>query len=714
MIVMKDEFWIFFALGFLIAVGLVKASCVNPYDYMVITNDTILCRGTYNMNTSIRIENGTLYCNETVLIGNGTFDGMHFSSNAHGASIKKTSDANFGCKLVNFSMGISVPQNLRNIAIEDVIFEGLTAGGTQLENTTFTIKNLKAYNFEGKAVLLKNSTGYIENIYGENLAPESVLGIWNSVDTYIRINNLTAVNSSTVFGMYNTNVTVDFMDSYLKCINSKNGFTLSRVEDITLENINVENCGWSISFDHASQINVKNATVLNSSERGITLDHVDGVTIENVYIDNYNNGYHGVGVYSCSGITIKDSVFKNATICGIYFEDTNNSVVSGCDIIGGAIPFYGISSNLLDIHGNKLSGGFVGLDIFGSDIQIHDNEIYGSSYSGIFVASNNTYIYNNTIRDLKYGIEFLACYIPPCEYVIENVTIMNNNITNCNYAGRYAFGQGATFRNIVACDNKISNIINATTYALYVGDGTPATMENVMRIDSDSCTPYMDISLSKNQIDFGVVKPNMVLNETITLYVNTNLLDDTFEITGTDIGSVPLSSLNISFVKVNYPNGIYVECRNSTGSIVDCSELNFRTGMAEYSVTPPATYLDALPSLDNTINLRFCLQVPPDVKGTNTGTVTFKVSGDVSDEETLTITFTVSKEVTFMSVFPLGALLFGILVPLVFGMCVYKLLFIEKYELTFSGVLSYIMAGVAITLLAIFFYYIVYFITQPA
>ena len=686
-------------LGFLVVVGLAKA-CVNPYDNMVVTNDTILCRGTYNMNTSITVQNGTLYCNETVLVGDGTFDGIYLSSD--GVSVKKTSDANFGCRLVNFSMGVSVPPNLRDITIEDVIFEGLTAGGTQLVNTTFTIRNLKAYNFESKAILLQNSTGYLENIYGENLSPESVLGIWDSVDSYIRINNLTAVNSTAEFGMNNKNVTVDFMDSWLECVNTDYGFTLSEVENVTIKNINAKNCGWSIFFDHSNDIVIKNVVIINSTIEGIELDQVERVSIENVYIDCWD----GIKISDGDQITIRDSIVHTSWK-PIYATDCKNVSVYNNDIISDTSFVYFYKVENLSLNKNNISARS-GLYLSSSSgVSLYGNDISGEWYSVSMSRSNNTLIYDNVLRDSKYCLK---------TYNIENLTMFGNTITDCDYAYFPLFLSGETiFKNIVFYNNSIS--VNNKTTIIWYFNGSIPVMENVMRIDSDSDTPYMDVDLSTNTLDLGTIQPNTTVNTTLTLYVNTNMFDDKFEITGADIGSIPLSNLNLEFEKIN-PD-IDVVCKSGTPpEVVDCSLLDFKAGMTKYTLGLPSSYLDILPSLDNTIKVKLNLKIPSDLPyGVHEGTIKFKVSGDVSDEETLTVRCSnpaPPSPVTFMSVFPLGALLFGILVPIVFTLVIHKLMF-EKYELTFSGMVRYIMVtGVMTTLLVVFLYYIVYFITQPA
>jgi len=66
---------------------------------------------------------------------------------------------------------------------------------------------------------------------------------------------------------------------------------------------------------------------------------------------------------------------------------------------------------------------------------------------------------------------------------------------------------------------------------------------------------------------------------------------------------------------------------------------------------------------------------------------------------------------TFSTIFPIGALLFGILTPLILAR--YGMRFLEIEVMSIRGVFKMIFFFVSLVISAILFYYLVYFLNQP-
>jgi hypothetical protein len=128
---------------------------------------------------------------------------------------------------------------------------------------------------------------------------------------------------------------------------------------------------------------------------------------------------------------------------------------------------------------------------------------------------------------------------------INNITITNNTFEG-DVLARY----DGVVSNVLSCNN------TATFNRSYeFGDGT--VLLNVMRIESDSCTPYISYTVP-TQISFGSVLPyNTYVNDTEETIISSNMINITFSLKGTSDFvsngySFSISNLNFSADK-NFP-----------------------------------------------------------------------------------------------------------------------------------------------------------------
>jgi parallel beta-helix repeat protein len=358
----------------------------------------------------------------------------------------------------------------------------------------------------------------------------------------------------------------------------------------TIDNVTIYNLpnDWSIYITSDNNI-VKNSLIYNSYA-GIEINsNGDYDTLENIEvfntsdigisIDGSNHVLRNLTVHSTKGISVFGSNHlledietfdttpesaglainsENIILRNIYSHDEYRSVLGGtnntleysrCENVEyGCWHLFG--NNTTVRHSNFPSG----INLFGSSYgKIYNNTIGGIDISGSFYNE----IYNNYVSRYECGISLTnsgdslfynnTIISSPiiCMNGINNITITNNTFEG-DVLARY----GGVVSNVLSCNN------TATFNRSYeFEDGT--VLLNMMRIESDSCTPYISYTVPA-QISFGSVLPyNTYVNDTEETIISSNMINITFSLTGTsdfvsNSHSFSISNLNFSADK-NFP-----------------------------------------------------------------------------------------------------------------------------------------------------------------
>jgi polysaccharidase protein len=173
------------------------------------------------------------------------------------------------------------------------------------------------------------------------------------------------------------------------------------VSDWTVDNVTVSNAGspthsGAVSFENSSQFAVENS-------------RISGVTGDGILI----NGGHDIVIRNNSVGTVQGQNGDNIQVAGVsHLTVTGNTLdMSGpTDSTKGNLVVN--TSNIVDVEHNTMTGGKYGASVNSDNVTIAFNDIHGQSgYSwsfGIGIGGDwdvrNYSIYNNTIRDVPYGV----------------------------------------------------------------------------------------------------------------------------------------------------------------------------------------------------------------------------------------------------------------------------------------------------------------------
>jgi parallel beta-helix repeat protein len=193
------------------------------------------------------------------------------------------------------------------------------------------------------------------------------------------------------------------------------------------------------------------STGMGYRPRGIELEGTQNVTIQNMNVENF--GY-GVFLNLTSGSTVSGSNITNNQVHGIWLHNSSNNIVIGNNIKDNRA--YGLALGYSDnntISCNNITTNEDGISMFLSSFNntIYSNNIINNSRYAIefWHASNNT-IQDNSITNNGYGLYFLSS---------SNNNAYRNNITNNEY-GVYLY---------LSSHHTLSqNIMTSNKYNVYV------------------------------------------------------------------------------------------------------------------------------------------------------------------------------------------------------------------------------------------------------
>ena len=388
--------------------------CVIPYDDMEITEDTVLCPGTYSIKDegsmqgiiTIMEDNVVLDCNGATLDG---IDGTGFAirTNFHSNVTIKN------CNIRNFDYGIYASGGEGVIVVDNVIDEvdlrGIHAstssgyfGNNQISNT---YRAFQVASLDGSVFADNNITdctrgfdiiGSDDNIFHSNTITGGSYGLYISSNSY----NNTVMN----------NVIDD----------PSTGMWIERGKDSLIFNNTFMNSGNGIEFRIDSTNNLVTRNNFTDNTQAIQIEHNAGYN--NITYNNFNRnryGIYGQGYYT--NVIIAHNNITNSENTGIYIDywcslipcpqdnKIENITIEANRIENTTNAGIHLKSDILDslVVGNLLNNNKQGLVLEGTVYRntVVNNTAYGNTY-GIYITSssgNNTLyhnnLYNNSLRN---------------------------------------------------------------------------------------------------------------------------------------------------------------------------------------------------------------------------------------------------------------------------------------------------------------------------
>jgi parallel beta-helix repeat protein len=272
----------------------------------------------------------------------------------------------------------------------------------------------------------------------------------------------------------------------------QNGFSLTDVSNVTVENTTVTNSvdgiylnsssGDVLSRDSITANNIDGISLVSSSNNAISENNITGNTV-GVQVDFRNNHISGnnitnnitfgVALYS-SGNTVSQNTFTND---GLFVESIDNNVVGNSvnnkplvyleDVSNYDVSDAGqvvlVNCNGIIVNNLNLSNASVGVELFQtSNTRITNNDITNNRY-GVFGDSSSVY---SVLSENKIENDSITNNIADLDLsFFSNCTVSANNITNSldGLALSYCSNSTVSGNNII--NNKLHGI-----YLYYVSN----------------------------------------------------------------------------------------------------------------------------------------------------------------------------------------------------------------------------------------------------
>ena len=190
-----------------------------------------------------------------------------------------------------------------------------------------------------------------------------------------------------------------------------------------IQNLNITNCaGSGIHIENTSvPFVIRNCTVYNCSDHGIYIEDAKNGTINESKV--YGSDLKGIRMVNSSYMLVdNNSVHDNKESYGI-------------DIYMKVMPY--LDSHNITISNNTIERNLYGIELFGLNCTIRDNDVLNNTAYGIYVMGNDSKICNNNITNSSdYGVKL---YNSARNYVYCN-NFTDNNAGN---PGLQAWDNGA-------------------------------------------------------------------------------------------------------------------------------------------------------------------------------------------------------------------------------------------------------------------------------
>ncbi|MFH1396424.1 MAG: right-handed parallel beta-helix repeat-containing protein, partial [archaeon] len=499
-----------------------NASILPPYNGMSIVNDTIVCNGTYYVNATVRViqinsENLTLECNDTVIIGDGSGNGLDVDSK-NNITIK-------GCTFYNYFNGMvltnTINSNITNNSLYNMSYRGMDVN--TVVNSTISYNTIK--NISDVGIQLEiTSTG--NNIFGNDITNVSDGIVISDSSTRCNLYNNTITNTTghgIAANSYYTNVTGNIIFN-----NGESGVNVvDDVANITINGNVIQSSNYGINVEPRSgNVTVFN-NIISDCEEGITLSEAgEGIAVYN----NTMNLRNGISIFN-TGLTIHiyDNTINNTEVYAITLSNTSNSNITGnvienCTVIGIDL---GSSSNNNSISYNTIN-------------TTSENAIR-------IVNSNETIIANNVLHD---GRIFLSsgerAFVRNNSITVDGIRINSNNNTIIE---NLLYGQsgGSGFIGILGDWNNVSDntIFSGSPYSISLSGAYNNTvqennLEEYMSIINSNDNNIIGnnisltgIGITLNNASYNLLRENIVSNGSITLTGGTTSSEENILINNT-------------------------------------------------------------------------------------------------------------------------------------------------------------------------------------
>ena len=352
-------------------------------------------------------------------------------------------DGNVGYDLIN-SVNNTISDGIINCSTADGIY--ITGYGIENYFVNNTVRNMTITSCEDSIYLdyasgniLDNNT-IINNNGGEGRYPI----VFNQYSEYNTISN----NNIS----FNLNDAIYLMRGSNNNIISNNVIANNSGNGITCPGGGMAGGGPCYNNTIASNL------ISNNSDSGIYLVAGAG---GGIVVDNNTVSFNQCGFGTCGGIVItgtgadsniltRNNVFSNAEH-GIYYDSgsstanaviTNNTVnLNGADGIFVENTHYVPSNVTINVSYNDVQSNGYGIDLGGQNIIVHNNIVENNNFTGIYVASKSTKVYNNYLGENSQYASI--CGLAGIELRNDNITVSNNTFYQ-NYGDGITVQAGAT------------------------------------------------------------------------------------------------------------------------------------------------------------------------------------------------------------------------------------------------------------------------------
>jgi parallel beta-helix repeat protein len=352
--------------------------CLNPYDDLSLSQDTILCQGSYRIGDGgdgviqSGANNVNITCDGTVLIGTQNNVGFYIDHNFITVS---------GCTIQKYANGLGIYSSGQYVTIKNNSFSSCVAQGIYI--TTGDDNNITENTFfnntqEGIDV---SSTGASNN----NIWKNKFLGNDNDGTKSVSTTTNLCVNNS--YGNY-YDENVDYEGVLIADCGPSPNATI-KLYDKSVNN----NWTWG-STGTVTYNNLKEAVYNTETGKTITGMIESGTFYEN---DTYTirNGI----TLDCNGIEFDDKANDEV---GIYFIAEDSWTIKNCTFnnYDEAIIFDGSSGNNTVENCSIMSSQIQGIRIIGDENNITNNTFFNNSQEGVDVSNSGAD--NNNIWGNKF------------------------------------------------------------------------------------------------------------------------------------------------------------------------------------------------------------------------------------------------------------------------------------------------------------------------
>jgi parallel beta-helix repeat protein len=367
-------------------------------------------------------------------------------------------------------------------------------------------------------------------------------------------NFVVTCNNTEIYGDYNTNW------------DGGTGFKIDTAKNVTIEGCYLHEYAHPIETQNTEDLILKSLNISHWGTRGIWGVNNTRAVVRDSYFSNHFDtpdaaidfsGGEEDGVYPCekinSFISVYNNSFKHARRGVRYAECVFNSTIYNNS-------FENISLTIgTDLGMYKIYNETLNITIRDNFMYIYYRPSFDSVSVGIRAGSNGTIVLNNTligqsiyltegnysvvrynnITNVSHAIlpyftsndEISFNYMDTGDGAAiiyrgaDNIKTFNNTIIS-NYLTDYRINEIST--NILSCNNSVTY-----NYSFHISSGYFPKLVNVMRTESDSCTPYISYT-APIQISFGSVIPyNTYVNDTEKTTISSNMVNMTFSLNGT-------------------------------------------------------------------------------------------------------------------------------------------------------------------------------------